>query len=83
MFCLLHVDVHQLQIDDSDGKIVDHESSCDVLNVALWITPADSIGKNIQFPQGVPREIWKTKILEGAEKTHLQTWSTKEKKLQR
>ena len=35
LFCFLHVDVYPLQIDDSDGKIVDYESSCDVLNVAL------------------------------------------------
>ena len=35
LFCLLHVDVYPLQIDDSDGKSVDYESSCDVLNVAL------------------------------------------------
>lgn len=46
LFCLLHLDEHQLQIDDSDGKIIDYESGCDVLNVALQITLANSIGYN-------------------------------------
>ena len=56
-FCHLHVDVHQLQIDDSDGKIVDHESSCDVLNMALWITLANSIEhKHTIFIKGSKRD---------------------------
>lgn len=57
-FCLLHVDVHQLRIDDSDSVIVDHESSCNVLNVALWITPANSIGHKFTiFIRGSKRDI--------------------------